>query len=132
MLPLQAHHYTDRANMWINLPLGFMEKHWKFQCDEVIYILAVCNWANFLCNNVTVGKRRKVVGRCTMLRVRRLWIRFSMRPLDSFNLPNHSSCNMGLWLTQPLTEMSTRNISHTKAWGMRKANNLINIFEAAV
>jgi hypothetical protein len=30
--------------------------------------------------------------------------------VDCFNLPNLSSCTMALGSTQPLTEMSTRNI----------------------
>jgi hypothetical protein len=30
--------------------------------------------------------------------------------VDFFNLPNPSSCTMALGLTQPLTEMSTRNL----------------------
>jgi hypothetical protein len=34
-----------------------------------------------------------------------------------FHWHNHSSCTMALGLTQPLTEMRTRNIS----WGVRVA-----------
>jgi hypothetical protein len=30
--------------------------------------------------------------------------------VDFFNLPNSSSCTMALGSTQPLTEMSTRNL----------------------
>jgi hypothetical protein len=30
--------------------------------------------------------------------------------VDFFNLPNPSSCTMAPWSTQPLTEMSTRNL----------------------
>jgi hypothetical protein len=39
------------------------------------------------------------------------WLRVRV-PLRwiSFNLPNHSSRTMALGLTQPLTEMSTRNL----------------------
>jgi hypothetical protein len=34
--------------------------------------------------------------------------------VDFFNLPNPSSCTMALGLTQPVTEMSTRNIPRGK------------------
>jgi hypothetical protein len=38
-----------------------------------------------------------------------------MGAMDSFNLPNSSSHTMGLGFTQPLTEMSTRNLPGSKA-----------------
>jgi hypothetical protein len=45
--------------------------------------------------------------------------------MDLFNLPNPSSRTMALGSTQPLTEMSTRNIPEVKA-GLqeRKGDNL--------
>jgi hypothetical protein len=48
-----------------------------------------------------------------MLQARRLWIQIPMMSLDfppPPNLPNPSSRTMVLGLTQPLTEMSTRNL----------------------
>jgi hypothetical protein len=33
-----------------------------------------------------------------------------LNPNDFFNLPHHFSCTMDLVWTQPLTEMSTRNL----------------------
>jgi hypothetical protein len=39
-----------------------------------------------------------------------LQVPFLMRSLDFYNLPNPFSCTMALGLTQPLTEMSTRNL----------------------
>jgi hypothetical protein len=44
-----------------------------------------------------------------MLQAGRPRDRISMRSLDFFNVPNPSSRTMTLGLTQPLTEMSTRN-----------------------
>jgi hypothetical protein len=41
-----------------------------------------------------------------------------------FNLPNSSSRTMALESTQPLTEMSTRNIPGRKGWPAHKADNL--------
>jgi hypothetical protein len=47
-----------------------------------------------------------------MLQARRSRARFLIRPLIfTFNLPNPSSCTMLLGLTQPLTDMSTRNVT---------------------
>jgi hypothetical protein len=41
-----------------------------------------------------------------------------------FNLHNSSCRTMALGLTQPLTEMSTRNISWEKRWPVRRADNV--------
>jgi hypothetical protein len=46
----------------------------------------------------------------TMLQARRSRVRVPMRSLDFFNLPNASSRTMALESTQPLIEMSTRNL----------------------
>jgi hypothetical protein len=68
-----------------------------------------------------------IVGWATMLQAGRLWVRFSMRSLDFFfNLPNPSRATMALGSTQPLTEMSTRNIP------VYKADNLTGICEPIV
>jgi hypothetical protein len=45
-----------------------------------------------------------------MLLAGRSRVRFSIRSLDFFNLPNPSSRTIVLGSTQPLTEMSTRNL----------------------
>jgi hypothetical protein len=49
--------------------------------------------------------------------------------VDSFNLPNPSSRTMALGSTQPLTEMSTRNLPGGKKRLARKADNLAAICE---
>jgi hypothetical protein len=49
-----------------------------------------------------------------------------------FNLPNPSSHTMNLGSTQPLTEMSTRNLPEGKGWPARKADNLTAIYEPIV
>jgi hypothetical protein len=49
-----------------------------------------------------------------------------------FNLPNPSRRIMALGLTQPLTEMSTRNIPGGKGPPARKADNLTAICEPIV
>jgi hypothetical protein len=46
-----------------------------------------------------------------------------------FNWPNPSSRTVALESTQPLTEMSTRNIPGDKGWPAHKADNLIAICE---
>jgi hypothetical protein len=49
-----------------------------------------------------------------------------------FNLPNPSSRTMALGSTQPLTEMSTRNLPGGKGWPEHKADNLTAICEPTV
>jgi hypothetical protein len=49
-----------------------------------------------------------------------------------FNWPNSSSRNMALGSTQPLTEMSTRNLPRGKVRSAREADNLTAICEPAV
>jgi hypothetical protein len=49
-----------------------------------------------------------------------------------FNWPNHSSRTMALGLTQPLTEMSTRNLPGGKGRPARGADNLTAICEPIV
>jgi hypothetical protein len=52
--------------------------------------------------------------------------------VDFFNLLNPSSRTMGLGSTQPLTEISTRNISGGNGQPARKADNLTAICEPIV
>jgi hypothetical protein len=49
-----------------------------------------------------------------------------------FNWPNPSSCAMALGSTQPLTEMSTRNLPGGKGRPAHGANNLTAIFKPTV
>jgi hypothetical protein len=48
------------------------------------------------------------------------------------NLPNPSSCTMALGLTQPLTEIGTRNFPGGKGRPMYKADNFTAICEPVV
>jgi hypothetical protein len=52
--------------------------------------------------------------------------------VDSFNLPNPSSRTMALGWTQPLTEMSTRNLPVGNKRPVLKADNLAAIYEPNV
>jgi hypothetical protein len=47
--------------------------------------------------------------------------------VDFFSLLNPSSCTMALGLTQPLTEMSTRNLPGGKKRPARRADSLAAI-----
>jgi hypothetical protein len=64
-----------------------------------------------------------------MLQAGRERDRIPMRWIFFFNWPNLSSRTMALGSTQPLTEMSTRNLSGRPA---RKADNLTAICEPTV
>jgi hypothetical protein len=57
----------------------------------------------------------------------RVW--FPMRLLDFFNLPIPSSRIMALVTTQPLTQMSTKNLAGCKGRRDREADNLAGICE---
>jgi hypothetical protein len=52
--------------------------------------------------------------------------------VDFFNSPNPSSRTMVLGSTQPLTEMSTRNLPGSKKRPARRADNLAAICEPNV
>jgi hypothetical protein len=68
-----------------------------------------------------------------ILQAGRSRVRFAMRWIFFFfNLPNHSGCAMNLGSTQPLTEMSTKNLPGGKARSARKADNLTAICEPTV
>jgi hypothetical protein len=70
-----------------------------------------------------------------MLQAGRWRVRFLMTSLDVFNLPNPSNRTMALGLTQPLTELSTRNFPAGrggKGRPARKADNLTAICEPIV
>jgi hypothetical protein len=58
----------------------------------------------------TLGARGSVVGLGTMLQAGTSRVRVQMRCIFFFNLPNPSSRTMTLRSTQPLTEMSTRDL----------------------
>jgi hypothetical protein len=49
-----------------------------------------------------------------------------------FNLPNLSSLTVALALTEPLTEMSTRNLPGDEGRPVRKADNLTAVCEPIV
>jgi hypothetical protein len=55
-----------------------------------------------------------------MLQAGRSRVRFPMRSLNLLNLPNPSSSNKALGLTQSLTEMSTRMIPGGGGGGSRR------------
>jgi hypothetical protein len=59
-------------------------------------------------------ERGNVFGWGTMLQAGRSRVQFPMRSLYFFNLPNPSSRTMALGSTQPLTEMSNRNLPGVK------------------
>jgi hypothetical protein len=52
--------------------------------------------------------------------------------VNFFNLPNPSSRTMALGSTQPLTEMSTRNLPGSKKRPARRDDNFAAIYEPNV
>jgi hypothetical protein len=88
----------------------------------------------FICVRYRVGAHGIIVGWDTILRSWRPRFQFPMRSLDIFffNLPNPSSRTMTLGSTQPLTEMSARNLPGGKRRPAHKADNLNAICESIV
>jgi hypothetical protein len=78
-----------------------------------------------------MGARGSVVGSGTMLQAGRSPVRIPDE-VDFFSLPNHPIRTMGLGSTQPLTEMSIRNVPGGKKWPARRADNLAAICESKV
>jgi predicted transcriptional regulator len=52
--------------------------------------------------------------------------------IEFFNEPNPPSCSVALRSTQPVTEISTRNLPEGKGWPAHKAYNLTTIFTLMV
>jgi hypothetical protein len=67
-----------------------------------------------------------------MLQAGRSWVRFLMLLDFFFNLLNPSSLVIALWLTQPLTEVSDRNIFGGKEWPAHKPCSLTVFCEQIV
>ena len=81
------------------------------------FLQAVRTYRNILMNLIIViGTRGGAVGGGTALQAGRSRVRFPMMPLEFFTF-NSSGRTMALGLTQPLTEMSTRDIT----WGLKAA-----------
>jgi hypothetical protein len=78
------------------------------------------------------GASGSVVGWGTMLQVGKSRFRFPMSSLDFLNLSAPSSLTTALESTQPLTEMSTRNLPGSKGRAARKVHNLTAICEPIV
>jgi hypothetical protein len=77
------------------------------------------------------GARGSVVGWGTMLQAGRSPVRVPDE-VDFFNLPNPSSHIMALGSTQPLTEMSTKDLPGGKKRPARRADNFAAIYEPNV
>jgi hypothetical protein len=75
--------------------------HFFIYFDHLSYIFSYILW---------LGARGSIVSWGTMLQGRRPRVLFLMRSLDFFNWPNPSCRTISLGSTQPLTEMSTRNL----------------------
>jgi hypothetical protein len=87
---------------------------------------------NFKMYKCVSGSRGSVVGWGTMPQTGKSRVRIPRRSLDFFNLPNPSSRTMTLGSTQPLIEMSTRNLPGGKGRLAPKADNLTAICEPIV
>jgi hypothetical protein len=72
--------------------------------------------------NYYKGTRGSVIGWGTMIQAGGSRVRFPRRSLDFFNWPNYFSRIKALGSTEPVTEMSTRNLPGGKGRPARKAD----------
>jgi hypothetical protein len=96
--------------------------------DTIVVDLSTLFWIK---NYLFVGARGSVVGWGTMLQAERSRVRVPMRWI-LFDWPNPSIRTMALGSTQPLTEMSTRNLPGGKGRPARKTDNLTAICEPII
>jgi hypothetical protein len=92
--------------------------------------MTVNSWLT-LRTEITGGTCGSVVGWGTMLQAGRSPVRV-LDEVDFFNLPNTSSRTMTLGSTQPLTEMSTRNLPGGNERPACRADNLVAVCEPNV
>jgi hypothetical protein len=98
----------------------------------MVYLISVVTWTQYFnVNTFILGAHSSVVGWGTMLQDWRSLVRVPDE-VDFFNLPNPSSHTIALGSTQPLTEMSTRNLLKGKGWPAHEADNLTAICEPNV
>jgi hypothetical protein len=86
----------------------------KFLPDYTVLYPRCCvfstKWTEYVIIYRNFGARSSVVGWGTMLQDGSARVRFPMRSLAFYNLPNSSSHTMALGTTQTLTKMITRNL----------------------
>jgi hypothetical protein len=83
----------------------------------------------FLYNKLMGRARGSIVGWDTMLLSRKVAGSIPVEVIGIFGWPNPSSRTVALGLTQPLTEMSTRNLPGYKGRPARKADKFSAICE---
>jgi hypothetical protein len=83
--------------------------NWR-HCGSLQLVWMLWRRENFLSSTGNWGARGSIVGWGTMLTSRNV-VGSSPDEMDFFNWPNRSSRTMALGSTQPLTEMSTRNLT---------------------
>jgi hypothetical protein len=119
---------TTKKGTFLTQPQAFL--NWKFQCCNSSihdHSLQVCNNTHYTYSTSDIltrlkytSTRRTVAGSTPD------------EGIGFFNWPNTSSRTTALGLTQPLTEMSARNLPGNKERPAREADNLIAICEPIV
>jgi hypothetical protein len=133
---------TQKCNVWAgHSPLAFCNsfasiwiEYYSFHLLMIvvllkktfILIISLILFFNFWgpCNTC------RAVGRGTAIQVGRSRVRFPKGVIGIFHWHNPSGRTMALGLTQPLTEMSTRNISWGQRRPVRRADNLTTTLQA--
>jgi hypothetical protein len=98
----------------------------SLNCRTALLICSLCKVFIKVMFKNQCGARSSIVGWGTMLQAVRSRVRLPVKSLD-FNWSNPSSHSMALGSTQPLTEISTRNLPGGKGWPTRKGDSLAAI-----
>ena len=108
-----------RCTILLNIFIYYSSLHVSGIHVPIIRRKLLCLCDTRICNSVwvasgVIGVRGGAAGWGTALQAGRLPVRFPMASFEFFHWRNPSGRTMALWLTQSLTEMSTRNISWSK------------------
>jgi hypothetical protein len=129
---LQQHGYiSDHRNLTMGFMLFEALCYIMVEVYLVPHIFESHNSVNKKQTLIQHNAHSSTVSWGTMLQAWRSWVRLPMSLDFFFNWPNPSSRTMALGSTQPLREMSTRNLPGGKG-PARKADNLTAICEWTV
>jgi hypothetical protein len=120
--------FVQRVTLTLSLSVRQLKDFGSVSLENFLFIS--CNFAELdRINNSSISIPRGTRSWLRPCATSRNVAGLSPDEADFFNLPNPSSRTMALWPTQPLTEMSTKNLPGGRGLPARKADNLTVICE---
>jgi hypothetical protein len=119
-----------RGLYFLTIPFPFCDEYWGHEKGHLcLRIPALLAWFSFC----LLSSQANLSDHCALCyKLEWLWVQIPMRSFNFFNWRNHFSHTVALGLTQPLMEMSTRNLHGDKGLPAHEADNLNNICEPTV